>query len=196
MLRALQYGKSIRILKQDPWEMLISFIVSQNNNIPRIKKIIQALCENFGTEIISENERNFTFPAPVQLERATQNELKQIGLGYRDGYIMDAISKISWGEIDLDRIQKSDTGQARSELMKIKGVGGKVADCILLFGLSRYEACPHDVWVKRIFSEKYRIEKINEKKGYEFAQKKWGAYAGIAQQYLFYYEREHYKSKN
>ncbi len=195
MLRALEYGRGIRILKQDLWEMMISFIVSQNNNIPRIKKIIQTLCENFGSKIVEGNDIQFAFPTIAQLENITQDEFKEIGLGYRDSYIADAVCKVGWGEIDLEMIKKMDTMQARAELMKIKGVGGKVADCILLFGLSRYEVCPHDVWVKRIFSEKYGVEKICEKTGYEFARKKWGKYAGIAQQYLFYCERENYKKQ-
>lgn len=195
MSNALEYGKGIRILKQDLWEMMISFIVSQNNNIPRIKKIIQTLCESYGSKIVEGSDIQFAFPTIAQLEKVTQEEFKEMGLGYRDSYIADAVQKISWGEIDLDKIKKLDTLLARSELMKIKGVGGKVADCILLFGLSRYEVCPHDVWVKRIFSGKYGVENICEKTGYEFARQKWGKYAGIAQQYLFYCERENYKQE-
>lgn len=183
---AMAYGQGIRILRQELWETLISFIVSQNNNIPRIKKIIEGLCRRYGTEI---GKGDFLFPAPSRLARAKREELREIGAGYRDAYILDAAQKVYSEEIDLAALKSCDTPTARETLMRINGVGGKVADCILLFALARYEVCPHDVWVKRIFKQHYGINCVNEKTGYAFAREKWGGYAGIAQQYLFFCER-------
>ena len=193
--KALCFGWGLRLLKQDLWEMLISFIISQNNNIPRIKKNIQALCEYAGTPLQKNGFHSHSFPTLTQMRHIAENQLKDLGVGYRAAYIVDAVQRIDNGEIDLASLQNKDTQQAREILMQIKGIGGKVADCILLFGMSRYEVCPHDTWVKRIFSEKYHIQNINEKRGYAFARSKWGGYAGIAQQYLFYCEREHQMQK-
>ncbi len=189
IINAIKYASGIRILRQDLWETIISFIISQNNNIPRIKKIIENMCRSFGTCL---NDNDYLFPTLSQLEHVTNQQLKDIGLGYRDEYIIDAVNKIACGTIDLDELKSYDTQKARNVLMSIKGVGGKVADCILLFSLSRYEVCPHDVWIKRIFKERYNLKTVNEKNGYELATGKWGKYAGIAQQYLFYYERDNY----
>ncbi len=189
IINAIKYASGIRILRQDLWETIISFIISQNNNIPRIKKIIENMCRSFGTCL---NDNDYLFPTLSQLEHVTNQQLKDIGLGYRDEYIIDAVNKIASGTIDLDELKSYDTQKARNVLMSIKGVGGKVADCILLFSLSRYEVCPHDVWIKRIFKERYNLKTVNEKNGYELATGKWGKYAGIAQQYLFYYERDNY----
>lgn len=194
MHRALEYGMGIRILKQDLWEMLISFIISQNNNIPRIRKIVRTICDTYGSAIANNAQQFRTFPTIEQMERITCEDLLQLGLGYRAAYVEDAVKKIAWGEIDLNKLRRTNTCDARQTLMGIKGVGGKVADCIMLFGMSRYEVCPHDVWVKRIFTEKYGIEHIDEKKGYLLAEAKWGKYAGIAQQFLFYCERENSKT--
>ena len=189
IINAIKYASGIRILRQDLWETIISFIISQNNNIPRIKKIIENMCRSFGTCL---NDNDYLFPTLSQLEHVTNQQLKDIGLGYRDEYIIDAVNKIASGTIDLDELKSYDTQKARNVLMSIKGVGGKVADCILLFSLSRYEVCPHDVWIKRIFKERYNLKTVNEKNGYELATGKWGKYAGIAQQYLFYYEIDNY----
>ncbi len=183
---AMVYGRGIRILRQDLWETIVSFIVSQNNNIPRIKTIIESLCCRFGEET---EPGIFLFPGPQRLAAATREALREAGAGYRDVYILDAARKVCAGAIDLDRLKRAETPQARETLMRIDGVGGKVADCILLFALARYEVCPHDVWVKRIFKQRYALSCVTEKTGYALAQEKWGGYAGIAQQYLFFHER-------
>ncbi len=190
IIRATEIGSGIRILRQELWECLISFIVSQNNNIPRIKKIIESLCTNYGDKLDFDGQEFYAFPTPEKLASAELEEFKALGAGYRDEYISLAARSVASGKVDLKSISHLPTAEARKELLSLKGIGGKVADCILLFGMHRTEVCPHDVWVKRIFSEKYHIENINEKKGYALAWSKWGNYAGIAQQYLFFAERE------
>ncbi len=156
---ALAYGEGIRILRQDLWETMVSFIVSQNNNIPRIKSIIQALCRRYGEEI---GAGHFLFPRPERLAAATCGELREAGAGYRDAYILDAAQKVCSSEIDLDLLERSETQDAREKLMRVSGIGGKVADCNLLFALARYEVCPHDVWVKRIFKQRYGLNCVTE----------------------------------
>lgn len=168
------YG--IRILRQEPWEALCSFIISQNNNIPRIKGIISRLCENFGTQI---DENNFTFPSALRLASLDVGDLAPVRSGFRAKYIIDAAKKVSGGEIDFDRIQNENIDDARIELMRVKGVGPKVAECTLLYGFNRVEAFPVDVWVKRIMSELYPDGMPSCFKGAE----------GIAQQYLFHWRR-------
>lgn len=168
------YG--IRILKQDEWETICSFIISQNNNIPRIKGIISRLCENFGEKI---NETEYAFPSYEVISTKTVEDLAPLRAGFRSKYIIDAAQKLASGEIKIEEIKKMPIEQAREELMKIKGVGKKVAECSLLFGFGRVEAFPVDVWVKRIMAELYPDGLPECTKGIE----------GIAQQYLFHYRR-------
>lgn len=190
IVRAMNAAGGIRILRQDLWECLISFIVSQNNNIPRIRKIIEALSERYGRAVDTPDGVRYLFPEPEALAAAEREDLRALGTGYRDEYILRAAEMTADGSLDLRALEKMPTKEARKVLTDIKGIGGKVADCILLFGMHRTEVCPHDVWVKRIFTERYHIDNISEKKGYAFAEEKWGQYAGYAQQYLFYAERE------
>lgn len=174
--RAAISGSGIRIFRQDPWETLISFIISQNNNIPRIKKIIESLCRLLG----EEKNGVYSFPAPEKIARAGIEGLAPIKSGFRAKYIIDAANKVVSGEVSLERIARSDYADALAELKTIKGVGDKVANCVLLFGFGFYEAFPVDVWVKRVIGKYY---------GEAFDPKTLGRYAGIAQQYLFHYER-------
>jgi len=174
---AVQKTSGIRILRQDGWETLCAFIISQNNNIPRIKKIIASLCRLLG-EAIGENV--YAFPTAERICSAGEAGLTALNCGYRAKYLYDAAKKVAQGEIDLTRLPKLPYMEAKQELMKIKGVGDKVADCALLFGLGFYEAFPMDVWVKRAVQNYY---------GADFKPEYFGKYAGIAQQYLFYYER-------
>jgi len=183
----IQYGHGIRIMKQELWETIVSFIISANNNITRISGIISRLCENFGEEKKFGDITYYTMPNAEVLSKVSLEDLSVIRAGFRDKYILDASNKVSSGEISLEALATMDDKCAKAELMKIKGVGNKVADCILLFAMSRYKTFPKDVWIKRILSEVYGIE---EKKIDEFAFEKFGDYAGIAQQYLFYYYRE------
>ena len=171
----------IRILRQDAWETLCSFIISQNNNIPRIKGIIGRLCESFGSAI---DQTHFSFPPAQKLAPLEVEDLAPLRAGFRAKYILDAARKVASGEIDLKKIEKMPLDEAEEELKKIKGVGKKVAQCTLLFGFGRLDAFPEDVWVKRIMAELYP-------KGLPPCTKGTG---GIAQQYLFQWYRT--KDKN
>ncbi len=181
MKRAIMYGDGIRILRQDPWECVCSFIISQNNNIPRIKKIIGALCEKYGKEIISENSKYYDFPDAKALYEAGEENIFALKTGFRAKYIVDASRLISTNEIDLNGIKNEENfDTCVDNLCKIKGVGLKVASCALLFGFGKTEAFPIDVWMKRAM-EKYFPDGID--------LRSLGKTAGIMQQYLFYYER-------
>ncbi len=177
---AALYGKGIHVLRQDPWESLCSFIISQNNNIPRIKKIINSLSEKFGEPFQFEGKTYYAFPTPKALFHAGHDEIFALKTGFRAKYIIDAAEKVLSGEIDLEKISSLPTAEALGELIKIKGVGPKVASCALLFGFDKTDAFPIDVWVKKVFAKYYPDG---------FDPKGFGENAGIAQQYLFYYER-------
>lgn len=173
---ACKYAPGIRILSQEPWETLCSFIISQNNNIPRIKGIIERLCETFGNEI----EPNFfSFPSSSILSKCSKKDFSPLKCGFRDKYILDAAKKVSTGEVDFEKVKKLPLVEARAELMKIKGVGLKVAECTLLYGFHRLEAFPIDVWMKRALSTFFPNKDVSF----------FGQYAGIAQQYIFHYSR-------
>lgn len=189
--KAIGYGEGIRILNQDPWEMLISFIISAANNIPRISKTIENISKKYGKEITFNGEKYYLFPTPEELSKATIEDLRALNLGFRDKYVYGATQMVCNGEIDLDAIVKMDYIDAKKELKKIAGVGDKVADCILLFSMKKYEAFPVDTWIKKVMSELYNESK-DIKKISLFAEEKFGKNAGIAQQYLFYYMRENY----
>lgn len=170
----------IRILNQQPWETLCSFIISQNNNIPRIKGIIKRLCENFGERICGLNEY-YSFPSADTVSRLNEDDLSILRAGFRTKYIIDAAKKVSVGEVNLEMLKDVDIETARNELMKIHGVGPKVADCTLLYGIHRLEAFPMDVWMKRAMKKLYP----------GFDSSIFGKFAGIAQQYIFHYSRMH-----
>ena len=184
--KCINYGSGIRILKQDIWETIVSFIISANNNIPRIKRIIEALCTIFGDKIEAEEEAFYAFPSPEVISRLTKEDLAPLRVGYRDSYILDAAQKIVSGEVDIDKLPLMPDAEAKAELMKIKGVGGKVADCVMLFALERFSVFPTDVWIKRILADIYGIE---DKNILQFVNEKYKSLAGFAQQYLYYYYR-------
>lgn len=169
---AAETGGGIRILRQEPWETLCSFIISQNNNIPRIKGIISRLCA-----LLGENCGNgYTFPAAERLAACSPEDLAPLRAGFRTGYLLDAAEKVASGKIKLDELTALPMDEAREILMTVRGVGPKVADCTLLFGLGFIEAFPRDVWIKRVMAEQF---------GGELPECAL-PYAGIAQQYLFY----------
>ncbi len=172
---ACETYSGIRILKQDEWETVCSFIISANNNIPRIKGIIERLCDNFGDDIGDGR----TFPSAERMATLSAEDLAPLRAGFRTPYIIDAARKISSGEVDIEKIKTMPFDEAKAELIKIKGVGEKVAQCVLLYGFGRHEAFPVDVWVKRIVSELYPDGLPECIKGSE----------GIAQQYLFHWRR-------
>ena len=192
---SIKYGQGIRILKQDLWETIISFIISANNNIPRIKKIIERLSENYGNEIEWNGQKYYTFPTPKQLSKATVQDLRALGLGFRDKRVYETTKMILNGEVKLQDLENiTDSNILREELNKLPGIGDKVADCIMLFSvLKKLEVFPIDVWVRRVINELYIKNedetKVNKKEIEKLAKEKYGNLAGIAQQYLFYWRR-------
>ncbi len=192
MKRAVEYGSGIRLLHQDPWETLISFIISQNSNIPRIKKCIESLCSNFGKSIGEyRGQERFSFPSAERLAALTQEELSVCRLGYRDRYILETAAAVSAdGGKSLVRARSLSFDDAERYIRSLKGVGPKVANCILLFGLLKYESFPLDVWMKRIMHELYGYDEKDMKGMSSYARENFGEYSGFAQQYLFYYARE------
>jgi len=193
--QSIEYGEGIRILNQDLWETIISFIISANNNIPRIKGIIERISKKYGTEIEWNGEKYYTFPTPEQLKDARVEDFRALGTGFRDVRIYETTHKILNGEIDLKEIEKEDTLTAREKLLTLSGVGPKVADCILLFStLKRFDVFPIDVWVRRVMNELYikneDENKVSKKEIMSLAEQKFGNLEGLAQQYLFYWKRE------
>ena len=187
MENAISAGSGIRILRQDIWETVLSFILSASNNIPRIKKIITSLCENFGDPL---SDGLYSFPTPEKLRGITPEDLAPIRAGFRAKYIVDAVSKITSGKVDIDELYKMDTATARKELIKISGIGNKVADCILLFALGRMEVFPVDVWINNTMCKLYPERCTSLADVRSAGPEIFGEYCGIAQQYLFYYARE------
>ena len=181
MKAASDYGAGIRILNQDRWEALCSFIISQCNNIPRIKKIVEALCALYGDKVEFGGREYFTFPTAERLAALTADDLAPIRSGYRAPYIVDAARAVASGEIDLDRLSETTPEEARRTLKSLNGIGDKVANCAILFSLRMTEAFPIDVWMKKAIAEHY---------GSGFDPKIFGEYAGLAQQYMFYFQRE------
>lgn len=174
--QACEYSHGIRILNQEPFETLCSFIISQNNNIKRIKGIISRLCENFG----EKKDGYYTFPTAEKLASLTLEDLAVLRSGFRAKYLLDAAQKVANGEVELSKLKEMNLEDARNQLMKIKGVGPKVADCCLLFSHRHTDAFPKDVWIKRAMEVLFGGELP------ECAKE----YAGIAQQYIFFYARD------
>ena len=195
MSESIKYGKGIRILNQDLWETIISFIISANNNIPRIKGIINRLSTKYGTEIEFGNRKYFLFPTPEQLKYVTIPEFRELGLGFRDVRIYETTQKILNGEINFNELYELDTPTVRAKLLELSGVGPKVADCILLFSdLKRFDIFPIDVWVRRVMNDLYiknpDEKKVSKKDINQIAFDKFGEMPGLAQQYLFYWRRD------
>lgn len=193
--KSIEYGNGIRILNQDLWEMIISFIISANNNIPRIKGIIDRLSKAYGDEIIWNNNKYYTFPTPEQLKDVSIEEYRNLGLGFRDIRLYETTKMILNNEVNLKELESEETNIVRDKLLTLSGVGPKVADCILLFStLKRFEVFPIDVWVRRVMNELYiknkDENKVSKKQIMDIANVKFGNMAGIAQQYLFYWKRE------
>lgn len=195
LLEATNFGRGIRILNQDLWETIISFIISANNNIPRIKGIIEKISKKYGKEIKFNEKSYYEFPTPKELSKATVEDLKNLGLGFRDVRVYETTQMINSKEFDLDELYTLDTKQAQEKLLTLSGVGPKVADCILLFStLKRFDVFPIDVWVRRVMNDLYIHEqdekKLNKNYIRKIADTKFGTLEGMAQQYLFYWKRE------
>lgn len=196
MKTSIAYGKGIRILNQDLWETIISFIISANNNIPRIKGIIERLAKAYGNTIEWNGKKYYTFPTPRQLKDVTVEEYRKLGLGFRDIRLYETTKMILEGKVDLKELKNNpNTTEVREKLLTLSGVGPKVADCILLFSdLKRLEVFPIDVWVRRVMNDLYIKNedeaKVSKKQIEKIARNKFGNLAGLAQQYLFYWRRE------
>lgn len=190
MKEACSFGGGIRILNQEPFECLISFIISASNNIPRIKKIIAALCENFGEKISYMGKDYYTFPTASRIAKLSLSDLAVIRAGFRDKYILSAARAVADGRIDLKTLKRASLEYARTELLKLPGVGNKVAECVLLFSLEKYSSFPVDVWIKRIMEHCFFEGEQPKEVISAFASEKFGDLGGFAQQYLFFWARE------
>lgn len=179
-----EFGKGIRILRQEAWEALISFIISQCNNIPRIKKIISVLCESFGDEL---EYGLYSFPAPEKLAVLTENDLAHLKSGYRAEYILNAARSVCDGSLKLDELAELSSEEAFIQIRKMRGIGDKVANCFMLYGLHRMERFPIDVWMRRALERHFP-------KNYDPTV--LGDFAGLAQQYIFYYARTNEHTDN
>jgi N-glycosylase/DNA lyase len=190
MARAVEYGSGIRILRQELSEVIISFIISANNNIPRIKKIIEALCIRLGNEIRYKGKSYYTFPELCCIADAGHEEVAACRGGYRTGYICNTTKMLKECGLNMDLISGLDSDSARKELLKLPGIGRKVADCILLYAGISLEVFPADVWIKRVIEELYLRRQATLKEIQEFAAGYFGKFAGYAQQYLYFFARE------
>lgn len=187
LLKAIEYGRGMKILKQEPWEATVSFIISQNNNITRIKNTVKKLAEKYGNDI---GNGNFAFPTAEELKDVKAEDYSLIGCGYRSDYLENTVKSYLDGKIDFDYLSSCGYLSAREKLLAFKGIGPKVADCIALFGLHYTEAYPVDTWVKKVTETLFLKHSATNKEIEEFARNAFGKYAGLAQQYLFYYARE------
>lgn len=180
---AADFGRGIRILRQEPWEALCTFILSQCNNIPRITGIVDRLCTLLGKPISFEQQTLYAFPTPEQLANCTPEDLASLRAGYRTPYLIAAAQAVCSGTVDFSALSRMDTDTARREIMQLRGVGRKVADCFLLFGLHKLDAFPVDTWMKKAAAY------------YSGDMKRFinSPYAGVYQQYFFFYTREHYQ---
>jgi len=190
MRKAIDFGYGIRILRQDFWETLISFIISANNRIPMIKKTVEQMSRKFGKEIEFNGKTYYTFPSVEKLAEECIESLQVCGGGFRCKYISETAKMVRNGEIDLSLLYVLDRNGARKTLEKLPGVGPKVADCTLLYSGIKYDVFPTDVWVKRVMEELYFHRTASLTEIQKFASDYFSELAGFAQQYLFYYARE------
>lgn len=194
----------LRLVRQDPFQCFISFIVSSNSNIQKIKSSLEKISVKFGTKIKFDNQEFYVFPEPKKIANASIQEIQNCGVGYRAKFIIDAAKMVKSNQIDFDDLRKSNYHDAKEMILTVPGIGNKVADCILLFSLEKTEAFPLDTWIikilKKYYLEKFEIEtkSITEKQYnilHEKIVKYFGPYAGYAQQFLFKMERENYQKK-
>ena len=194
--KSTKYGKGIRILNQDLFETILSFIISANNNIPRIKGIIEKICKEYGNEIIWQGKSYYAFPKLEQLKDVKIEDYRRLGLGFRDKRIYETVHMLLNKEIDISKwYNEENTLKIKKELLTLSGVGPKVADCILLFSdLKRFDVFPIDVWVRRVMNELYIKNpdetKVNKRQIEKVAIEKFGKLEGLAQQYLFFWRRD------
>jgi len=188
--KAIVKFRGLRILKQEPWECLASYILSINNNIPRIKILIERLSELFGSKLSLDGIKRHTFPKPDKIANADLKTLKGLKLGFRARFLKNAARKIAHKKFDLADLKDLSYDEAKERLISLEGVGEKVADCALLFSFKKYEAFPVDVWIKRYMESTYfNGKKVSANRVGEFARQHFGRYAGYAQEYLYHYVR-------
>ncbi|KEI95303.1 8-oxoguanine DNA glycosylase [Clostridium botulinum A2B7 92] len=200
LAKSVEFGHGIRLLKQDPFEIIVSFIISANNRIPMIKKAIKNISERWGDPIEYKGNIYYSFPTVEQLKDATEDELKACSVGFRAKYIKDTVNKIYQNSIeeceqyekeyDMLWIKNQQDDICHKMLQNYSGIGAKVADCVMLFSMEKYSAFPVDVWVKRAMQYFYLAPDVSLKKIRDFGREKFGELSGFAQQYLFYYARE------
>ncbi len=190
MKKAIEFGYGIRLLHQELWETLISFIISANNRIPMIMRAVSSLSKSFGKEIFFDGKGYYTFPDIDSLANESVETLQICGGGFRCKYIKGTSEMVKNGKVNLSDIYIINTDEARDILKKLPGVGPKVADCTLLYSGTKYDVFPTDVWVKRVMEELYFRREASLKEIQEFARNYFGPLTGFAQQYLFYYARE------
>lgn len=198
MRKSIEFGSGIRILNQDLWETIISFIISANNNIPRIKGIINRISAKVGKRVEWNGEVYYLFPTVEEMAKLSVADLRELGTGFRDKRIFKTTQMVLNNEVSLENLENlDDTDVIREELLRLEGVGEKVADCIMLFALKRFDSFPIDVWVRRVMNVLYIHNedetKVNKKDIRLAADRLFGDKAGIAQQYLFYWARENLK---
>ena len=188
MRSAVDYGYGIRLLRQEFFETLISYIISQNNSIPNIKRVVERLCAAYGEPIEFDGGTYYSFPSPETLAALEPADFRAIGAGFRDRYISGAARLVASGELSREVLCALPTPDARAELMKVKGVGNKVCDCVMLFALGKYDLFPTDTWINKVMAEKFNTESVKTAKSE--GERLFGEYSGFAQQYLFYWRRE------
>lgn len=187
--RAVEYGEGIRLLRQDPFELIVSFIISANNRIPMIKRAINNICMKWGDPVQYKGKTYYTFPTIENLRSAKVEELEECGVGFRGKYIKKTVEKITETN-NLSEIISFSDDECHKALQNFSGIGPKVADCIMLFSMQKYSAFPVDVWIKRAMQHFYLAPDVSLKKVRDFGREKFGVLSGFAQQYLFYYARK------
>ena len=202
--KAIRQYEGLRLFNQDPFQCMISFIISSNSNIQKIKNSLEKISKKFGTKLVVQNEEFYLFPKPEKIAKASINEIKTCGVGYRAPFIKEAAKMVTSKKINFEYLKNSDYNETKRNLRLIPGVGNKVADCIMLFSLNKLDAFPLDTWMIKIlekyYSNEFQIEtKTITEKQYEILHKKivdyFGPYCGYAQQFLFKMERENYEKK-
>ncbi|ARS63851.1 Endonuclease III [Candidatus Nitrosomarinus catalina] len=202
--KAIRQYEGLRLFNQDPFQCMISFIISSNSNIQKIKNSLEKISKKFGTKLVVQNEEFYLFPRPEKIARASIDEIKICGVGYRAPFIKEAAKMVTSKKINFEYLKNSDYNETKRNLRLIPGVGNKVADCIMLFSLNKLDAFPLDTWMIKIlekyYSNEFHIEtKTITEKQYEILHKKivdyFGQYCGYAQQFLFKMERENYEKK-
>lgn len=188
--KSVEYGSGIRLLKQEPFEILISFIISSNNRIPMIKKAIENISEKWGNKVNYKGKTYHTFPDIDEIYDKDFDDFKQCSTGFRAKYIENTCKRVYENRNILSHVVSLDDDNCHKELQNFMGVGPKVADCIMLFSMQKYSAFPVDVWVKRAMMHFYVAPDVSLKKIRDFGREKFGKLSGFAQQYLFYYARE------